>query len=158
MSPRTKIPISAGRRSWRHEKSLPCFHGRPITLDGHRLPRLHRALILYLSSSSWNKYPGEREGFGPSHGASRHHAEDKATRQVRECASPESVFPAGSEVTGLIRSPASRSTVWRSTTQKCESPPRWRALHPAKPGKLSVWTTPRFPEFSPSVKRKPCFR
>ena len=37
-------------------------------------------------------------------------------------------------------------------------PPRWRALHPAKPGKLSVWTTPRFPDFSPSVKRKPCFR
>jgi hypothetical protein len=46
---------------------LPCCHGRRITLDGHRLPRLHRELILLKWTSPWNKYPGEREGRRPSY-------------------------------------------------------------------------------------------
>jgi len=44
----------------RIEKGLPCRHGRPHFLDGHRRPRLHRVTILSLTISLF-KYPEECE-------------------------------------------------------------------------------------------------
>ena len=44
---------------------LPCCHGRRITLDGHRLPRLHRELILSKWTSSWNKISRGARGAAP---------------------------------------------------------------------------------------------